>query len=199
MTLAKRYRDVVARVAGRATLVAVSKGAPLADVRALYDLGQRDFGENRADALAERARAMPADARWHFLGHIQSNKLRLLADAKPFLVHSFDRPDLAARWIGTPVLVQVDFSGAPERSGVPPSQLADALAALRRAGVDVRGLATLPPRDGDPRPWFRELRRLRDLYGLDELSMGMSADFEAAIEEDATMVRVGTAIFGERL
>lgn len=196
MTLEERYRDVVARVAGRARLIAVSKRASLENMRALYDLGQRDFGENRADALHERARAMPRDVRWHFIGHLQSNKLKLLADANP-LVHSFDRPDLAARWIASPVLVQVDFTGAASRSGIRPARLADALAALRSASIDVRGLSTLPPREGDPRTCFRELRRLRDLYGLDELSMGMSDDLIEAIEEGATMVRVGRAIFGE--
>lgn len=195
MTLEGRYRDVVRRVGGRARLVAVSKSASLDDVRALHALGQRDFGENRADALTERARTLPADARWHFIGHLQSNKLKLLAELKP-LVHSFDRADLAQRWIGAPILVQVDFSGAPQRSGVPPSQLADVLAALRRADVDVRGLSTLPPREGDPRAWFRALRALRDLHGLKELSMGMSEDFEVAIDEGATIVRVGRAIFG---
>lgn len=195
MSLDARYQDVVRRVGGRATLVAVSKAASLDDMRRVYDLGQRDFGENRAEALVEKAAAMPEDVRWHFIGHLQSNKLRALAQVRP-LVHSFDRPDLAGKWIDAPVFVQVDFSGAAERSGVPPAQLADALAALRTHGIDVRGLSTLPPQDGDPRRWFRELRALRELYGLDELSMGMSGDFEAAIEEGATFVRVGRAIFG---
>jgi len=194
--LALRYRDVARRVAGRATLVAVSKAASIADMRALYALGQRDFGENRADALVEKAKQMPDDVRWHFIGNIQSNKLGALARTKA-LVHSFDRPDLAARWIGAPVLVQVDFSGAAGRSGIAPDALPAALAALRAAGVEARGLSTLPPQDGDPRRWFRELRRLRDEHGLRDLSMGMSDDFEAAIEEGATFVRVGRALFRE--
>lgn len=196
MSLPERYQDVVRRIAGRARLVAVSKAATLADARAVYDMGQRDFAENRADALALRAAQMPPDVRWHFIGNIQSNKLRVLRDVKP-VVHSFDRADLVEKWpAGVPVLVQVDFTGRPERNGVPPADVPALVDALRARGVDVRGLSTLPPKEGDPRAAFRQLRALRDAVGLAELSMGMSADFEAAIDEGATMVRVGTAIFG---
>lgn len=196
MSLQDRYHDVVRRVGGRARLVAVSKAATLADARAVYDLGQRDFAENRADALALRAAQMPPDVRWHFIGNIQSNKLRVLRDVKP-LVHSFDRADLVEKWpAGVPVLAQVDFTGRAERNGVPSAEAPALVDALRARGVDARGLSTLPPSGVDPRPIFRQLRALRDALGLAELSMGMSADFEAGIEEGATMVRVGTAIFG---
>lgn len=197
MTLEERYREVVARVAGRARLVAVSKGATIAQVRALYELGQRDFGENRADALALRAQQLPPDARWHFIGNLQSNKLRVLRDCAP-VVHSFDRADLVARWpAGVPVLVQVDFTGRAERNGVQAQEAPALVAALREAGVEVRGLSTLPPQEGDPRETFRRLRAMRDALGLAELSMGMSADYESALEEGATMVRVGRALFEE--
>ena len=195
MTLDARYQDILARVAGRARLVAVTKYASDEHVRALYELGQRDFGENRADDLARRAAMLPADARWHFIGNLQSNKLRILRDLSP-LVHSFDRPDLLGKWpAAVPVLVQVDFTGRAERNGLAEPDARAAVQALRKASVDVRGLSTLPPAEGDPRPLFRRLRRLRDELGLAELSMGMSADFEAAIEEGATMVRVGRALF----
>jgi pyridoxal phosphate enzyme (YggS family) len=188
------YPEVVRRIAGRARLVAVTKGRALADVRALYDAGQRDFAENRADALQERRAALPLDARWHFIGNVQRNKLRLLEGCA--LVHSFDRLDLADRWPrALPVLLQVDFTGEPRRNGVPTPRAAEAVATLRAEGVDVRGLSTLPPRGEDPRPLFRRLRGLRDALGLRELSMGMSADYEAAVEEGATMVRVGRALF----
>lgn len=196
MTIEDRYRHVVGKVAGRARLVAVSKAATLADARAVYELGQRDFAENRADALALRAAQMPADVVWHFIGNVQSNKLRVLRDVRP-LVHSFDRVDLVARWpAGVPVLVQVDFTGRAQRNGVPPDEARGLVAAARAAGIEVRGLSTLPPREGDPRPVFRALRALRDELGLVELSMGMSGDYESALDEGATMVRVGTAIFG---
>lgn len=194
---ADRY-DVVRRaVPSGVTLVAVSKEASIDAMRAVHARGQRDFGENRVDALARKAAQMPSDARWHFLGAIQSNKLRALAELKP-LVHSFDRPDLAAKWPrDVPVLLQVDFTGLEQRSGIPPAEVPAALHALRAAGVLCRGLSTLPPLDADPRPVFRALRALRDEHKLAELSMGMSADFEIAVEEGATMVRVGRAIFGE--
>lgn len=194
MTPEERYRDVVRRVAGRARLVAVSKAASLDQMRRLYDWGQRDFAENRADALEAKAKEMPADVRWHFIGNIQSNKLRILREVRP-LVHSFDRPDLVARWGDVPVLVQVDFSGAATRNGVRPSELAEVLQTLALHEIPVEGLTTLPPRSGDPRETFRALRGLRDAHGLRELSMGMSEDFEAAIEEGATIVRVGRALF----
>lgn len=192
-SLEERYRDVVRRVAGRAMLVAVTKGQPASAARALYDMGQRDFGENRADEMLAKAAALPEDARWHFIGRIQRNKVKLLA--RTHLVHSFDRPELSSTWPSVPVLLQVDFSGAEGRGGVAPTDVGPALATCQAAGVDVRGLSTLPPKDDDARKWFRELRALRDAHGLQHLSMGMSADFEAAIEEGATMVRVGRALF----
>lgn len=194
MTLEERYRDVVRKVAGRATLVAVTKGRPAEEARALYDLGQRDFGENRVDELVDKAAVLPSDARWHFIGHLQSKSVKRLAGAT--LVHSFDRPDLARKWPPVPVLLQVDFSGAPDRSGVPPEAVPRAIEACRGAGVDVRGLSTLPPKEDDPRRWFRALRELRDAAGLRELSMGMSEDYATALEEGATFVRVGRALFG---
>lgn len=191
------YEDVVERIAGRARLVAVSKAASLDQVRAVYAAGQRDFGENRADALVEKAAAMPADVSWHFIGNLQSNKLAALARVRP-IVHSFDRPDLARKWPpGVPVLVQVDFTGRADRNGIPPAEAGRVVEALRAANVVVLGLSTLPPQ-GDPRPAFAALRHLRDDLGLRELSMGMSDDVEIALEEGATMVRVGRAIFGPR-
>ena len=186
------YEDVVRRVAGRARLVAVVKGRPVEDVRRLHEAGQRDFAENRAEALAERAALFP-DARWHFIGNVQRNKLKLLERAH--LVHSFDRADLAERWPPVPVLLQVDFTGDARRNGLAPEDAAPALERLRAAGVVVEGLSTLPPRGEDPRPTFRRLRAMRDALGLGHLSMGMTADFEAAIEEGATMVRVGRGLF----
>lgn len=199
----RRRIDEAARRAGRdpadVTLVAVSKYASVEAVRALYDAGQRDFAEHRAQGLAEKMDALPADARWHFTGALQSNKLKELRARRP-LVHSFDRADLAARWGEAPVLVQVDFSGLAQRSGVPPDEAPALVDALAAAGVPVVGLATLPPQDGEPRRWFRALRGIRDALqarhpDLRHLSMGMSADFEEAVEEGATMVRVGRALF----
>lgn len=196
MSLEERYREVQKRVAGRARLIAVSKAATLDATRTLYDLGQRDLAENRAASLAEKARALPPDVRWHFIGNLQSRDLRILRDVKP-LVHSFDRPDLVAKWPpDVPILLQVDFTGRADRNGLAPDAIPATLAAARAAGLDVRGLSTLPPDGEDPRPYFASLRKLRDEHALADLSMGMSDDLETAIQEGATMVRVGRAIFG---
>lgn len=190
--IVERWRAIREALPHRVRLVAVSKGHPSEDILALIDAGQRDFGENRADALAARAKQFP-DARWHFIGPVQSNKRKLLAAAH--LVHSWDRPDID--WpTSIPVLVQVDFTGEARRSGLPAYQVAGAVARLRLEGVDVRGLSTLPPQGEDPRKFFVKLREMANELDLPELSMGMSADWRVAVEEGATMIRVGTAIFG---
>ena len=188
------YADVVRRIAGRARLVGVIKGRADAEAIPLLRAGLRDVADNRVDALA--ARQLGPDVRYHFIGNVQSRDVRRLAELKPALVHSFDRVDLAAKWPReVPVLLQVDFTGRADRNGIAPDALASALAHARAHGLDVRGLSTLPPQGEDPRPHFRRLRELQDQLGLRELSMGMSADFEVAIEEGATMVRVGRALF----
>lgn len=214
--LADRYRAVLARAAHAAkasgrdprelTLVAVSKGQPASAVRALYDLGQRDFGESRAIELAEKARALPSDVRWHYLGALQSNKLR---DLKPLVarVHSWDRADLAPAWAGgPPVLAQVNVGDEPQKRGVPLAQAEALVAELLEAGLACDGVMTLPPASDDPertRAHFRAVRTLRDALAarwpaVREVSAGMSGDYHVAIEEGATILRVGTAIFGER-
>ena len=192
------YDTVRRAIPAHVTLVAVTKGRTPDEIRALYARGQRDFGENRAKEFDEKAAALPHDIRWHFIGNIQSRDLKILRERKP-LVHSFDRLDLAAKWPrDVPVLVQVDFTGRTDRNGIAPEALADALATLRKGGLDVRGLSTLPPEGVDPRPLFARLRALRDAHDLRELSMGMSDDYAAAIAEGATMVRVGRALFPPR-
>ena len=185
-------------------LVAVTKGRPLEALRALYDAGQRDFGENRAPEIHEKAQAMPWDARWHFVGNLQRNKLKLLHDVLP-LVHSFDRVDLVPAWPeGIDLLLQVNVAGEAQKNGVAPADVEPALAALEKAGVRCRGLSLMPPLVDDPeknRPHFRALRETRDSLaaswpGLRELSMGTTLDYPVAVEEGATYVRVGRALFG---
>ena len=228
MSIADRLADVrsrldaAARSAGRdpssVRLVAVSKTFPLDLVRQAYDAGQRDFGENRVqDALQKIQSSTDLQVHWHLLGHLQTNKARRAASAFA-TIHSIDsvellqKLDAAAVEAGTApeLLVQVDLAGEATKSGVPPTEvprLLDAAATLRAARVV--GLMTLPPipeTPEDARPWFRRLRDLRDGWLasgvpaplLRELSMGMSGDFEVAVQEGATMVRVGTAIFGRR-
>jgi len=199
-------------------LVAVSKTFPLDAIRDAYAAGQREFGENRVqEALQKIADSTDLAIRWHLLGHLQMNKARKAAQAFA-TVHSVDsvellrRIDDAATEAGTTpdLLIQVDLAREATKFGASRAdvlRLLEAAAACRAARVT--GLMTLPPMADSPqaaRPWFRQLRDLRDGWltsgvpagMLTELSMGMSGDFEVAIEEGSTMVRVGTAIFGSR-
>jgi PLP dependent protein len=211
-----------ARSAGRdpdsIRLIAVSKTFPLDAVREAYEAGQREFGENRVqEALQKIERSADLSIRWHLLGHLQTNKARKAASSFA-VVQSIDSVELlqkidrgAEETARTPeLLIQVDLAGETTKFGVPPSEvprLFDAAAECRAARVV--GLMTLPPLPETPedaRPWFRRLRELQEGWRssgvpaamLRELSMGMSGDFEVAVQEGATMVRVGTAIFGSR-
>jgi pyridoxal phosphate enzyme (YggS family) len=189
-------------------VVAVSKGISPPQLAEAYAAGHRDFGENRADALAARLGRLPEGARWHFIGRLQGNKVRLVRPAA-CLLHSLDRPDLVGYWakgpgLPPPVLVQVNVSGEAAKAGVAPGEAEGLVAAAVEMGLEVRGLMTIAPVGGSPeaaRPHFRALARLRDGLitrwpGLTELSMGMSDDYEVAVEEGATLLRVGRAIFG---
>lgn len=226
MTLRARLdgiRDRIARAAGRARrdpstirLIAVSKTFPSDDVRAAAAEGQLDFGENKVqEGLQKMAATADLPLRWHLIGHLQSNKVRKAVQFAA--IHSIDSADLlqkldrAAAEAGrlVDVLIQVDLAGEATKFGAPPAMLDSIVETARQcAAARVRGLMLLPPAVAEPeaaRPYFRALRELRDqLVGrpgapaLTELSMGMSHDFEVAVEEGATMVRVGTAIFGDR-
>jgi pyridoxal phosphate enzyme (YggS family) len=192
-------------------LVAVSKTKPASAVREAYEAGQRDFGENYAQELADKAeqlRDLP-DLRWHFIGHLQSNKARVVAPLV-HLVHTVDSPSLA-RELGKrtsgrtlPVLVEVNVGGEAQKHGASPDGLAELLDAVEAVpNLALSGLMTVPPADLEAtRRAFEELASLRSRLGgpsrLLELSMGMTADLEIAVACGATLVRVGTAIFGER-
>jgi pyridoxal phosphate enzyme (YggS family) len=223
--LAARIDDVHARIeraaraAGRAAdsvrLVAVSKLQPAAAVREAYRLGLRAFGENYAQELIAKAgeTAEFGDAEWHMIGHLQTNKARLVAPVVA-AVHSIDSTYLASELgkrvakLGRTirVLIEVNVAKDPKKSGCSPSELAEVVDAVRASpALELRGLMTMPPYSDDPaasRPFFAGLRALQTLHGgrdaLPDLSMGMSHDLEVAIAEGATIVRVGTAIFGER-
>jgi hypothetical protein len=214
--------DAAARSAGRdpssVRLVAVSKTFPVDAIRDAYLAGQRDFGENRVqEALQKVSGSADLSIRWHLLGHLQTNKARKAVSAFAMIqsvdsVELIQKLDRAAADSGRApeLLIQVDLAGEATKSGAPPPEvprLFEAAAACRAARVV--GLMTLPPLPDTPedaRPWFRRLRDLRDEWHasgvpapmLRELSMGMSGDFEVAVEEGATLVRVGTAIFGSR-
>jgi pyridoxal phosphate enzyme (YggS family) len=218
----ERMRRAAAR-AGRSpddvVLVAVTKTHPPEVVREAFAAGLRDFGENRVQEAEGKVLALAdlrtAGIRWHLVGHLQSNKARKAVSLFD-LVHSLDDADLgrrldrigaeAARVVRT--LVQVDLAGEGTKSGLPEAALLPTLEALRGLpNLRVEGLMVLPPFEENPertRPYFRRLRELRDrartqsLLPGSDLSMGMSHDFEVAIEEGATHVRVGTELFGER-
>ena len=219
-------RERIARAAERAgrrpeqvTLVAVSKTFPAEAVRAAAAAGVRDFGENRVQEAEPKIEALAdlreAGLRWHLIGHLQSNKGKK-AVALFDRIHSLDGVELAQRLDRLAAeagrtaraLVQVDLAGEATKHGVPEAELLPALEALRGlSSLRVEGLMLLPPYFEDPehaRPFFRRLRGLGEraaaagLLSGAELSMGMSHDFEVAIEEGATLVRVGTALFGER-
>lgn len=202
------------RRAGSTELLAVSKTQPPASIRALHALGQRHFGENYLqEALVKMAALEDLPLTWHFIGHVQSNKSAEVA-ARFSWVHTVDRAKLARRLSeqrpmelpSLNVCVQVNISGEMSKSGVEPAALDTLLAAVASLPrLKLRGLMTLPAPEVDlqrQRLPFRRLAALfaerRDRYGLDTLSMGTTADLEAAIAEGATFVRVGTALFGPR-
>lgn len=224
LEIVKRRIAAAAERAGRSadavTLVAVSKTHPASVLAEALEAGVTVFGENRVQEAEEKIGAIGPAARWHLIGHLQSNKARRAA-AIFDCIETVDSIDLAARLdricreIGRPqldVLLQVDLAGEATKSGIEPESaapLAKYIAGLER--LRLQGLMTIPPFFEDVglvRPYFRRLREMRDDFaekGLfagnrpGELSMGMSHDFEVAIEEGATIVRVGTAIFGERV
>jgi hypothetical protein len=184
------------------TLVAATKTVPVDRVRQVVEAGVVDLGENRAQELLAKAPGL-ADlpVRWHFLGQLQRNKVRGLAP-EVACWQSVDRmalgSEIAHRAPGAQVLVEVNLGGEPQKGGCAPSGVAPLVDDLASLGLRVGGLMTVPPRDGEPRRWFAALRDLATPLGLPELSMGMTEDFEVAVEEGATMVRVGRALFGDR-
>ena len=215
--LEDRYQAVRRRVAtaaarsGRSpeaiSIVAVSKGRSVDDIEALHKLGHRDFAENRAQELREKVPALPGDIRWHFVGPLQSNKVRTVRPAVTVL-HSLDRMSLAKAWMkgsgpAPDAMLQINIGAEEQKSGVMPEDALSVMAALVRLSLPIIGIMAIPPNTVDPeesRPYFEAMRSLRDRIAVDHprasgLSMGMSNDFEIAIEAGATAVRIGRAIF----
>jgi hypothetical protein len=211
-----RVRERIARAAERAgrradevLLIGVSKTVDVARIRAAVGAGVTALGENRVQEAKAKIAELGRPAAWHLIGHLQTNKVK---DALAVfdVIHSLDRLELAreverraaARGQAVEALLQVNVAAEPSKGGVAPDAVGETLEAIGKLGhVRVRGLMTIPPeveRAEDARPWFRRLRELAERHGLGELSMGMSGDFEVAVEEGATMVRVGTAVFGPR-
>jgi pyridoxal phosphate enzyme (YggS family) len=216
-TLSERLATVRSRIAQAAArahrdpagilLLAVTKVFPASAIREAYDLGLRDFGENYVQEFEEKAPQVRnlAGARFHLIGHLQSNKSAKAAELFD-TIQTIDSSKLARRLndAGRPldVMLEVKVSSEQAKSGAAPEELPDLIAAVRACPhLQLIGLMTMPPWSDDPeasRPYFRRLRELSQQHGLSQLSMGMSGDLEVAIEEGATCVRVGTALFGKR-
>lgn len=215
--LADRYADVVDRVRAAAeavgrsgndvVVVAVSKGRDVSTIRCLYDIGHRDFGENRAQELREKVPLLPDDIRWHFIGPLQTNKVRIVRPGVAAL-HSLDRMSLATAWMKgagepPPAYLQVNIGGEEQKSGVAVGEVTETLDRMARLSVPVVGLMAIPPLTDEAeasRPYFVAMRELRDRIVVDHprvsgLSMGMTNDFDVAVGEGATVIRVGRAIF----
>src|ERR671932_77324 len=186
------YARIRGEVGEAVTVVAATKYVSLADMAVLAEAGVEVVGENRAQDL-ERKHAEYGDSfRWHFIGHLQSNKAKVVNRICE-LVHSLDS-ESAARRLSVPALVEVNLSGEKSKSGVAADELPQLLALCE----DVRGLMTMPPETADPeasRPYFRRLAELAREHGLAELSMGTSQDYRVAAEEGATLVRVGSVLY----
>ncbi|HEY9721386.1 MAG TPA: YggS family pyridoxal phosphate-dependent enzyme [Oscillatoriaceae cyanobacterium] len=224
-SLAARYRRIQERVAESAhradrspetvTLVAISKYVEPERIREAYALGIRDFGESRAsEALDKRAELQDLSVRWHFIGHLQTNKVKRVV-GECLLIHSVDSFKLAealsqaavALKTVQPILLQINVSGEKTKYGLKPDETPTVVDRIVRElpGVRLDGLMTMAPFTQQPetaRPYFRRLRELRDRlaerHPMTELSMGMSQDYAVAVEEGATLIRIGTGLFGER-
>ncbi len=205
----ERAVERAGRQAEDVLLIGVSKTVPAERVRLGVEAGLPALGENRVQEAKEKIKILGRPVPWHLIGHLQTNKVR---DALELfdLIHSLDRLELAReierragdRGRVVETLLEVNVADEPSKGGFAPDAVGPALEAIGgMSHVRVRGLMAIPPivaRAEDSRRWFQALRRVAERHGLKELSMGMSADFEVAIEEGATMVRVGTAIFGPR-
>ena len=187
----ERYERLREQVGDGVTVVAATKYVSLEELSVLAEAGVEVVGENRAQDLAAKHAAYGDAFRWHFIGHLQSNKVKLVNEICE-LVHSLDS-DSAARRLTVPALLEVNLSGEGTKSGVAPGEVGAWLARY----PTIRGLMTMPPLADDPeasRPWFRRLAALAAEHGLRELSMGTSQDWQVAVEEGATLVRVGSSL-----
>ncbi len=225
-TLFDNYQNIQSRmkeaakrasVSTKPVLIAVSKMHPASDIRELYDHGVRVFGENKVQELVDKWEVLPKDIKWHLIGHLQRNKVKYIVD-KTVLIHSVDSVRLAQeiskealkKNVVCDILLEVNVSGEESKFGLTPGELESTVREVSvLPGIRLRGLMTIAPFTDDPensREFFVKLRQLSvdiaekniDNVSMDFLSMGMTGDFEVAVEEGAGFVRVGTAIFGAR-
>ena len=195
-TVRASYERLRSEVGPGVEVVVATKYVALERMGDLAEAGVEIVGENRLQDLAAKHERYGDRFRWHFIGHLQSRKARDVSVLCE-LVHSLSSLSAAKR-LGVPALVEVNLSGEETKSGIAPDELERFLAETRELGLDIRGLMTMPPLTDDPersRPYFRRLRQLAAEYGLRELSMGTTQDYGVAVEEGATMVRVGSGLF----
>ena len=188
----ENYARIRKEVGDRVTIVAATKYVSVGDLSMLAEAGVEVVGENRAQDLEAKHELYTDAFRWHFIGHLQSRKTKVVNGICE-LVHSLDSESAAQR-LEVPALVQVNLTGEETKSGIAPERLSDFL----KLYPDVRGLSTMPPETNDPeasRPLFRKLRELSEEHGLSELSMGTSQDYKVATEEGATLIRIGTVLY----
>lgn len=205
------------RKKGDVTLIAVSKTKPVEMIKEVYDLGIRDFGENRVQELTEKYEKLPSDIHWHLIGHLQTNKVKYIID-KAYMIHSVDSLKLAneisreavKHSVTANILIEVNVAGEESKFGVSPEELEDLIRKISvLPAIRIRGLMTVAPYVVDSeenRQIFVKMKQFAvditrkniDNVTMDCLSMGMSGDYTVAVEEGATFVRVGTSIFGER-
>jgi pyridoxal phosphate enzyme (YggS family) len=189
-----RYARIQEEVGPQVTIVAATKYVSVEDMAILSEAGIEVVGENRAQELEAKHAAYGDAFHWHFIGHLQSRKAKAVNQICE-LVHSLDS-ESAAKRLEVPALVQVNLAGEASKSGIAPERLGEFLELYPQ----VRGLSTMPPETDDPeksRPLFRKLRELAEEHGLTELSMGTSQDYKIAVDEGATMVRIGRRLYGD--
>jgi PLP dependent protein len=202
----KRSLESLKRSIEPALLLAVSKGRSIQEIEQLYQWGVRDFGENRVHELQDKKSLLPKDIQWHFIGSLQRNKAKKIA-GEVALIHSIDSLDLAKeiskvaqqKTLVQPCLLQVNISGEKRKHGLCPEEIKQGWYELKELkGIEWKGLMTMAPLTEDQaliRSTFRGLKKLGDFLGLKELSMGMSQDYKVALEEGATIVRLGRLVF----
>lgn len=199
------------------TLIAVSKTKPVSDIKEAYEYGTRDYGENKVQELCDKYTVLPEDIRWHLIGHLQRNKVKYIID-KAFLIHSVDSVRLAEqinleaakKSVHINILIQVNISNEDTKFGLKEEETIDMIREISTLpNIHIKGLMTIAPFTDNPednRRYFKSLKQMADNIStlnipdveMCELSMGMTGDYEVAIEEGATLVRVGTGIFGNR-
>ena len=190
-TLRERYLRLREEAGAGVTVVVATKYVTLEELGVVAEAGVEVVGENRAQDLQAKHERYGDTFRWHFIGHLQSNKV-MVVNGICELVHSLDSESVARR-LTVPALLEVNLSGEPSKAGVAPEEIDEWLVRV----PSIRGLMTMPPLAGEPeasRPWFKRLRDLAERHGLEELSMGTSQDWRVAVEEGATLIRVGSIL-----